>query len=96
MPNWFINLSSPLLGIPLPTFFWATFLGLIPANYIHVSTGVTLESLSMSTSSIFAVALFAILALIPTFFKKDADEIGNKLADDLFTEEELAILHGSI
>jgi len=45
LPNWFISVSSPLLGIPFHLFVAATFLGLMPANYIHVSTGVQLEAM---------------------------------------------------
>ena len=92
MPNWFINLSSPLLGIPLSTFFWATFIGLIPANYIHVTTGVTLESLTIPTSTIFGMILLGLMALIPTFFKKvdvDKNSDDGLQIDDLFSEEEL-------
>ena len=27
LPNWFINLASPIIGVRLMPFFWGTFLG---------------------------------------------------------------------
>ena len=27
LPNWFINLASPHVGVPVMTFFWSTFFG---------------------------------------------------------------------
>ena len=27
LPNWFINLASPIIGVQLIPFFWGTFLG---------------------------------------------------------------------
>jgi uncharacterized membrane protein YdjX (TVP38/TMEM64 family) len=27
LPNWFINLASPIIGVPLSPFFWGTFFG---------------------------------------------------------------------
>jgi len=46
LPNWFISLSSPLLNIPLTTFASATFVGLMPGNYIHITTGLTLNTMT--------------------------------------------------
>ena len=36
LPNVFINVSSPILGIPYITFALATFLGLMPLNIVHI------------------------------------------------------------
>eukprot|EP01130_Rhizamoeba_saxonica_P011053 TRINITY_DN4578_c0_g1_i1.p1 TRINITY_DN4578_c0_g1~~TRINITY_DN4578_c0_g1_i1.p1 ORF type:complete len:146 (-),score=20.86 TRINITY_DN4578_c0_g1_i1:17-454(-) len=38
-PNWFINLSSPIVGIEIVPFFLSIGLGLIPYNYVCVQTG---------------------------------------------------------
>jgi uncharacterized membrane protein YdjX (TVP38/TMEM64 family) len=45
LPNWFINISSPILDVPISKFFLATFLGLMPMNVIHVKTGLMLNDL---------------------------------------------------
>jgi uncharacterized membrane protein YdjX (TVP38/TMEM64 family) len=31
IPNWFVNVSSPIAGIPLSTFFLGTFFGKSPS-----------------------------------------------------------------
>lgn len=45
VPNWFINISSPILDVPISIFFSATFIGLMPANVIHVKTGLMLNDI---------------------------------------------------
>jgi uncharacterized membrane protein YdjX (TVP38/TMEM64 family) len=49
VPNWLVNVSAPIVGIPLPTFVVATALGLLPANYWHALTGSTLAALDLSS-----------------------------------------------
>jgi len=39
LPNWFINAASPVAGIPLRKFAAATFVGLMPINFLHVQAG---------------------------------------------------------
>lgn len=74
LPNWFVNVASPVVEVPFHLFFLATFLGLMPANYFHMSTGRALSSLkSLSfkdnawTFTILFLLQFA--ALLPTLFK---------------------------
>lgn len=43
IPNWFVNLASPLVGIPYPYFLGASFIGLMPMNFILIQTGQTLK-----------------------------------------------------
>ena len=45
VPNWFINIASPMVGVPITTFATATFLGLIPMNLIHINAGITLATM---------------------------------------------------
>jgi uncharacterized membrane protein YdjX (TVP38/TMEM64 family) len=45
LPNWFINISSPILDVPYSKFFFATFVGLMPMNVIHVKTGLMLNDI---------------------------------------------------
>jgi len=45
-PNWLLNLLAPVFGIPLWTFMYTTFLGLMPYNYICCQSGETLSSIN--------------------------------------------------
>jgi uncharacterized membrane protein YdjX (TVP38/TMEM64 family) len=45
LPNIFLNLACPLLGVSYWKFLIATFFGLMPLNIIHVKTGLTLENI---------------------------------------------------
>ena len=75
LPNWFVNLASPVAGVPLRTFALATFFGLIPANILHYHSGKQLHELVVHSEQGSGVRNFLILlglqflALIPTFFK---------------------------
>jgi uncharacterized membrane protein YdjX (TVP38/TMEM64 family) len=39
LPNWLVNLASPVVQVPLKTFASATFLGIIPQSYLSVRFG---------------------------------------------------------
>jgi len=82
LPNWFVNVSSPIVGIPIKTFILGTFFGLIPANFLHVSTGKALREAAggATTASRAFIILFCLqfLALLPTLFKKKLQEMENK------------------
>mmetsp|Transcript_19951 Transcript_19951/g.2700 ORF Transcript_19951/g.2700 Transcript_19951/m.2700 type:complete len:102 (+) Transcript_19951:351-656(+) len=85
VPNFFVNIASPIVGIPIKYFTFGTFLGLIPLNVIHLKTGLELyniEKLGVNISSILWIALFGCLALLPTFFKKKLSEIDNKKIEE--------------
>ncbi len=43
IPNWFVNLGSPLVGIPYKYFITASIFGLMPMNFILIQTGQTLK-----------------------------------------------------
>ncbi|WAR09601.1 T41AA-like protein [Mya arenaria] len=69
-PNWFLNMVSPILDIPLHLFFISVFIGLMPYNFICVQTGSMLSDLT-STDNIFTLATslkllgIALVALLP-------------------------------
>lgn len=79
LPNWFINLAAAHVDIPIGHFIVATLVGLIPANYIHISTGLQLEAMGEDAESgqswhnmvgrFVSLFLLAFVALLPTFFK---------------------------
>lgn len=77
VPNWFINIASPMVGVPITTFATATFLGLIPMNLIHINAGITLATMQqfgVSWTSIGGLFVLGFLALIPTLFTKKYKE----------------------
>lgn len=75
LPNWFINLVAPVIGVPLYPFALGTFLGVAPPSVIAIQAGKTLHTLTSSKdafswSSISILTLLAGLSLIPVIFKK--------------------------
>jgi len=70
LPNWFINITSPLVDVPLKTFFIGTFLGVAPPSFIAIQAGTTLQKLTSSTSilswsSILMLIIVATISVIP-------------------------------
>ena len=73
LPNWLINLSSPVVGIPYKYFILATFIGLMPANIMHVNMGSEisqLKQIGFDFKILFFLFLLGLFALIPVFAKK--------------------------
>ncbi|XP_010884986.1 transmembrane protein 41A-B [Esox lucius] len=69
-PNWFLNVTSPILNIPLPMFFFSVLIGLIPYNFICVRTGSILSEISslddiFSWSTLLQLLAIACVALLP-------------------------------
>jgi len=70
-PNWALNMASGVLGVPLHLFFLSVFLGLMPYNYLCVSSGVLLADIRevgdiFSWTSLARCASIAVAALLPT------------------------------
>ncbi|EDO36860.1 predicted protein [Nematostella vectensis] len=81
LPNWFINITSPVIGVPLMPFFIGTFIGVAPPSFGFISAGVELYVLSttgdlISGKSIMIVIVCAIISLLPVIFKR---QLKNKL-----------------
>lgn len=57
----------------------------MPANYLHVTTGLTLEQLqsvqgaTFNPRALFTLLFVAVLALIPTFFRKNIEKLDEKM-----------------
>ncbi|XP_077304573.1 LOW QUALITY PROTEIN: transmembrane protein 41A [Lithobates pipiens] len=69
-PNWFLNLSSPILNIPVGQFFFSVLLGLLPYNFICVQTGSILSKIKslddmFSWGTLLTLLGIALAALIP-------------------------------
>ena len=54
LPNWFINLVSPVIGVRLAPFWIGTFLGVAPPSFVAIQAGTTLQKLTSSTDAITA------------------------------------------
>jgi len=75
LPNWFINITSPVLNIPVSKFFWATFIGVAPLQFIAVSSGKEINKLvtfgdALSYDSIIFCVAAAVVAILPIIVKK--------------------------
>jgi uncharacterized membrane protein YdjX (TVP38/TMEM64 family) len=73
LPNWLINLASPIVGVPYKHFILATFLGLMPANVMHVNMGAELakmERIGFDFKIILFLLFLGVFALIPVYIKK--------------------------
>ncbi|VDP14794.1 unnamed protein product, partial [Onchocerca flexuosa] len=46
LPNWLINLASPIFDVPVSAFFFGTFLGVAPPSCIYIQAGATLQRLT--------------------------------------------------
>ncbi|XP_022103277.1 transmembrane protein 41A-A-like [Acanthaster planci] len=69
-PNWFLNISSPIIGIPPLQFFLSVLIGLMPYNFICIQTGSILSSVTslneiVTTGVMLRLAGMALVALLP-------------------------------
>ncbi|KAK4486531.1 hypothetical protein RD792_009216 [Penstemon davidsonii] len=76
LPNTFINVASPIVDVPYPIFFLATFIGIIPAAFVTVRAGIALGDLQSvgdlyDFQSIATLFLIGVVSITPTL-------IGNK------------------
>ncbi|KAI9912983.1 hypothetical protein PsorP6_006625 [Peronosclerospora sorghi] len=83
LPNWFVNIACPLVDVPFKYFFLATLIGLLPANFLHISTGATLNHAAGASSGsnvVNFVVLFLLqfVALLPTLFKGKIEKLEKK------------------
>jgi uncharacterized membrane protein YdjX (TVP38/TMEM64 family) len=80
LPNWFINISSPLIHVPFLYFFAATLVGIAPQTAISVNIGNNIFELVdddvngnplVNKSTILTLFGIALLALIPVYLKRN-------------------------
>ncbi|XP_078271517.1 transmembrane protein 41B [Rhinoraja longicauda] len=76
LPNWFINITSPVINVPLGVFFIGTFLGVAPPSFVAIKAGTTLYQLTtageaVSWNSVFVLMFLAVVSLLPVFFQKN-------------------------
>jgi uncharacterized membrane protein YdjX (TVP38/TMEM64 family) len=74
VPNWFINLASPLIDIPLRAFALGTFIGVAPPSCLYIQAGQTLNLMTSQTAvfswtSIGLLAVFSCVSLLPVVLR---------------------------
>lgn len=74
LPNWFINIASPVINVPLHIFFIGTFIGVAAPSFVAIQAGTTLQQLTSSSDtvswfSVSVLAVLAILSLLPVVFR---------------------------
>ncbi|KAK9711820.1 Transmembrane protein 41B [Basidiobolus ranarum] len=81
LPNWFINIASPHLDVPVGVFFVATFIGVAPISFLHVQAGVAIQELSagkeislFNFTTILTITIAASVSLLPVIYKKKNSE----------------------
>ncbi|KAH9424140.1 transmembrane protein stas [Dermatophagoides pteronyssinus] len=75
LPNWLINITSPIVNVPLSTFFFGTFFGVAPPSFIAVHAGTTLYQLTSSSNiitykSMLMLLTVSIISLTPIILKR--------------------------
>ncbi|XP_002987352.2 transmembrane protein 41B [Selaginella moellendorffii] len=75
LPNWFINVASPLAAVPFREFFLGTFVGVIPAGVVAVKAGRILSQLNSlndlyDSRTLAALFFLAFLVILPVVFKR--------------------------
>ena len=84
LPNWFINIASPQIGVSLWPFIIGTFIGVAPPSFIFIRAGTTLYTLTttgdaFSMNSVLVTASLAVLSLSPVAYKKWRDWRGRSV-----------------
>ncbi|TMW61169.1 hypothetical protein Poli38472_013632 [Pythium oligandrum] len=74
-PNWFLNLASPWLSVPLHHFTPSVLFGLMPYNFITVQAGAMLSTLQstrdmLDPRTIGSLVLLALGMLVPMLMKR--------------------------
>jgi uncharacterized membrane protein YdjX (TVP38/TMEM64 family) len=78
LPFWLVNLVPALVGVTLPTYVLATFLGIIPGTFVYASLGNGLGAvvdepdlaILFAPSVLAPIIGLALLALIPVGYKR--------------------------
>ena len=74
LPNWFINIVSPVIGVPLFPFWTGTFFGVAPPSFIFIQAGTTLQQLTstmdpITWDTVLLLVVFALLSILPVLLK---------------------------
>ncbi|KAA0185053.1 Transmembrane protein 41B variant [Fasciolopsis buskii] len=74
IPNWLVNVSSPIIEIPLLHFFLGTLVGVVPLSLVFVKAGTVLQELTdmgmTSLTSVYTLIGLAVVSMLPLLFRK--------------------------
>ncbi|KAJ7563109.1 hypothetical protein O6H91_03G096800 [Diphasiastrum complanatum] len=82
LPNWFINVSAPLVSIPYRDYLVGTFLGVIPASVVAVKAGSILSQINSmkdlyDVKTVLTLFFLAFLVMLPVFVKRRPHDQGS-------------------
>lgn len=74
LPNWFINIASPVIDVPILPFFFGTLVGVAPPSFFFIQAGTTIHQMTttnavISWTSMLVLLLFGLLSLAPILYK---------------------------
>ncbi|KAL1505578.1 hypothetical protein ABEB36_005112 [Hypothenemus hampei] len=74
VPNWFINISSPVIGVPLVPFALGTFIGVAPPSFFAIQGGqtlhqMTIEDTAFNLNAVIWLMVFGVISIIPILLK---------------------------
>ncbi|XP_059080258.1 transmembrane protein 41B-like isoform X2 [Tigriopus californicus] len=74
LPNWFINIVSPVIDVPLGPFWFGTFVGVAPPSFVAIQAGTTLQQMTstaeaLTFQSVALLVVFALLSIVPVIFR---------------------------
>lgn len=81
LPNWFVNVAAPLIGVPIVPFFFGTLVGVVPPYILFLRVGrkihdfATLED-AMPWEELVVMWVVVMVVAVPILFK---DRIAAKL-----------------
>jgi len=75
LPNWFINMASPVIGVPIFPFVMGTFIGVGPPSLLAIQAGKTLHTLTSARDAISPLQFVLLIGLgcvsmLPVVFKR--------------------------
>jgi len=89
VPNWFVSLGSPMVGMPINVFFFGGMLGFVPAGIFHCLNGRALKSLVTDSgvdpfTSFFTLFGLQFVVLLPLWLcgKKKSRELEAKISKE--------------
>jgi len=74
VPNFFVNIASPLVNVPLSVFFIGTFFGVAPPSMMFIQLGQTLQQLTttgLPWSTVGLLTLMGFASLVPVLYKEN-------------------------
>ncbi|KAI8361246.1 snare associated Golgi protein-domain-containing protein [Mortierella sp. GBAus27b] len=81
IPDWFMNVASPHLEIPIVIFFFGTLLGVLPNSLVTVQAGVTIAKLAspgdftlLTPQNIIMTVVIAACLLVPILLHRGEDD----------------------